>query len=188
MALLPASSQLIKISSKLCITVTVLVTVLITDRWKELPTNCKRFSKGCKLIIGWIPLIPLSRFFLSQCILYVGQNRSFLEWGKGVIACCRIKCFNFHDQWKYEIKTPVNCFFFCFSQYVNFKLVYPIFGDALLPLFDRCETCTGPPFSAIFLNKFILVDSVSAMLRYKCPWNQKKLQKDNYDPKVKSHY
>lgn len=114
MALLPASSQLIKISSKLCITVTVLVTVLITDRWEELPTNCKRFSKGCKLIIGWIPLIPLSRFFLSQRVLYVGQNRSFLEWGKGVIACCRIKCFNFHDQWKYEIKTPVNCFFFAF--------------------------------------------------------------------------
>lgn len=82
MALLPASSQLIKISSKLCITVTVLVTVLITDRWKELPTNCKRFSKGCKLIIGWIPLIPLSRFFLSQRVLYVGQSRSFLEWGK----------------------------------------------------------------------------------------------------------
>lgn len=186
MALLPASSQLIKISSKLCIT----VTVLITDRWEELPTNCKRFSKGCKLIIGWIPLIPLSRFFLSQRVLYVGQSRSFLEWGKGVIACCRIKCFNFHDQWKYEIKTPVNCFFFCFSQYVNFKLVYPIFGDALLLLFGRCETCTGPPFSvsAIFLNKFILVDSVSAMLRYKCPWNQKKLQEDNYDPKVKSHY
>ena len=71
---------------------------------------------------------------------------------------------------------------------MNFKLVYPIFGDALLLLFDSCETCTGPPFSAIFLNKFILLDSVSAMLRYKCPWNQKKLQKDNYDPKVKSHY